>query len=173
MAEADDLRAGLFQSEVEANALRVVHERAVPSVFITVIAHQNRQVAARRQNPFELIDQSRVSPQEFWKGWRDAQVAEIVGVFLLAPIRRMDPDEIEFSEILVRRWNARVPAVANVKADVLDPEFLADIATRAGTGHWVEHPLRLEIQQQVLDQFAGAVARITAVPIRTRPRLVV
>ena len=54
--------------------------------------------------------------------------------------------------------------------DAVDSEFSADVLAGARARHRIEDERRCEIEQQVLDQFAGAVARKAGGRRRDRPR---
>ena len=102
------------------------------------------------------------------------EVARVVAVHLLPPVRRMDPDEVELRRVarIVGRSPASKPVWMSL-LDARDAEFPADVRAGPAAGHRVEHALRPEIPEQVLDELPGAVAGIARVAVRASLRLVV
>ena len=64
MAEPDDVGAVLGEPGREGEALGVEDQRDVSGIPIGIIAHQDRELAARFQRPGTVTDELAVSPQE-------------------------------------------------------------------------------------------------------------
>ena len=63
MAETDDLRVSAA-SRSRTKALRVVHEGHEAFVAIGVIAHEDRQMSARREHRMTVFDEQPVSVEK-------------------------------------------------------------------------------------------------------------
>src|SRR4051812_22578049 len=94
MGKADDLRAGLFQADAEAQSLRVVDERAKSFPAVTVIAHQDGELAAWRERLRAVADELLVTVEKVAERRSRAHVAQVIRVDLLPPLRRMNPNEV-------------------------------------------------------------------------------
>ena len=153
--EADDLGVVLFQSYGKAEPLRVEDKRDESFLVVRIVAHEDRHVTAVVEDALASEEQEVIAIQECRSS--DGQADKslwIVGVFLLPPIGRMEPNEVELADSFVARRIAGIATLADVEADAFDPEFSAYVGASAGAGHGIENSFRPEVQQQILDEFA-------------------
>src|SRR5207237_42428 len=102
MREADDVGAALPQSHLEAEPLRVVHERAEALVSVAVVAHEDGKLPSGPKHRRAVADDCGVAVEERGQGRRVAEVARVARIALLPPVRRMQPDELEAANSLKR-----------------------------------------------------------------------
>lgn len=89
----------------------------------------------------------------------------------------MNPHEIELTDVFIACWVACVRGIEQpilqIGRSTFDLQFPTDISASAGAGHGIENPFRLKIQQEILDQYAGAISRIRSAAIRTAECLMI
>ena len=116
------------------------------------------------------IEQKQVQPiQESVECRTNGEVARVIAVYVLPPVWRVKPDEIETADVLV---GLRIASVGTVEAGVeqvsraaFDAEFAAHVGAGTAPRHWVQRALCTEVAQQILEEFAAAIAGIPRVPI--------
>ena len=79
----------------------------------------------------------------------------------------MNPDEVELPRAVVLRLITRIEAGPDIERPAGNVKFDADVAAGAAARHGIEDGSRLEIQQQVFDEDAAAVAGIPRIAIWT------
>ena len=87
--------AVLLEAALEGKPLGVIGEGDEAGFAVAVVAHQHGHDAAGLQDVAAMAEQQRVALQERVQRRRARQVARIVGVELLPPVGRMQPDEVE------------------------------------------------------------------------------
>ena len=164
--KSDDFRAGGPQPFRDRRLHREVAQRNV-TAMIRETAHQDRDfaiwgedVSAVAEHRSQLTDESGKC-----RGIRQAPWVVVVSDHL--PVRRVQPDEVEWLQPLVTVAVNGVESIADVTTDAGDAQFAADIAARSTAGHRIEYTIRLEVIQQVFDQISTTVATIPAVTVRT------
>ena len=165
MREPDDVRAWLTESGLKTEPFRVVCERYESRVAVRVIAHEDGQLPAGSENRRTVLDELLIPIQKVREVRSRAHVPSVIRVDLLTPVGRMDPDEIELPCRVVLRLIAGVEPEANVETLAEDAKLVAHVPTCARSRHRIEDALRLEVEQQVFDQDAAAIAGIRSVPV--------
>ncbi|EAQ81498.1 hypothetical protein DSM3645_27992 [Blastopirellula marina DSM 3645] len=140
-------------------------QRDVAFIAVTVIAHQDGQLAARLQTAGTIANELSIAAEKMLQRGRTGQIPWIVGIEFHAPVGGMCPDKIE----TVRPWElcrvTRIESRMDVERHAGDVHFIAYIAAGAGTRHGVKHHAWFEVAEQVFDQVAATIARIAAVAI--------
>jgi len=82
----------------------------------------------------------------------------------------MRPDKV--SEAAARKLlhgfgTGRVETIMDVTAATVRVQLAAHVLAGPASGHRIEHEPGLEVEQQVADEVAAAVARVASLPVRT------
>src|SRR5579871_508988 len=159
VAEPDNVGAVLAEASGESEPLRVVRQGHKPGLFVAVIAHQDCELPGGLEGTGTVSDELAVTPKERLQRRSAGEIAGIVCIQLLPPVGRVCPDEVEgFSGEAL--GVAGINASVDVPGHAGDAEFFAYILARPAAGHWVQEEVGPEVQQQIADEVAAAVAGI-------------
>ena len=95
VTESDDVGPMLFQTTGERDLLGVVRQRDESFVAVGVIAHQDGQLSAGYQRAHTVFDEKLIPLKKGIERRSPRQVAWVIRVKLLPPVRRMYPAKLE------------------------------------------------------------------------------
>ena len=95
MTEPDNVGAGLAKSGGESELFGVIRERNEPGFAVAIVAHEDCEFPARRQDTGTIPNERGVAVKECGQRGCAGQVAQIRRVNFLTPVGRMRPYEIE------------------------------------------------------------------------------
>src|SRR5579884_162571 len=165
VAEPDNVGAVLAEANRESEPLRVEGEGDKPGLSVAVIAHEDRELAGGLQSAGTVPNELAVAAEERLQGWSAGEVAGIVGVELLPPVGRVCPDEVERLGVRKPLRVAGVNPAVDVPIQTGDAEFLAYVGACPAAAHGVQDQAGAEVEEQVLDEIAAAVAGVAPVAV--------
>lgn len=115
MAKADDIGRTLPQACLEGQLLGVVGEGNKSRLAVDIVAHQNRQLAARLQDMAAMGNCLTVTIQECFQRGSSGQVSGIARVELLTPVWRVNPRKIKAIGLKLPCFPKEIVGLAKIK----------------------------------------------------------
>lgn len=151
VTETDDVSARLLETGCERQSLGPVRKRNVACLAIAVVAHENRELATGAENRCTVLDQLVVSMKEILERWRCAHIPFVGAIHFHAPVRRMNPDEVERTNSFEGRRITRIEAEADIFGCTEHIEFITDVSTCATARHGIKNSSWLKEANEVFD----------------------